>query len=138
MGLCVILKIISWVCTGISDWLWVRKVNKENVETAARRKSLDDEAKQHCGDDWIAQMNYKVKKSLFTLREIRAKDHPEEFYRDDKGFLQEIKKPEKENKIELKTKAFKCSNCGAPLGSVNERMQGTCVYCGTTVAFVSG
>lgn len=136
MGLCIVLKIISWVCTGISDWLWMRKTKKENEAIQAKRNELDEEAKRVCGNDWAAQLHYKVKKSLYTLREIRAKDHPEEFYRDKHGLLQEIKKPKKENKIELKTKGFKCPSCGAPLGSVNEHMRGACVYCGTEVAFV--
>lgn len=135
-GICLVLKIISWVCTGISDWLWMRKVNKKNAESTARRKSLDEEARQHCGDDWIAQMQYKVKKSLFTLREIRAKDHPEEFYRDDKGFLQLVNPPETEEKINLKTKDFKCPSCGAPIGSVTDKMRGICAYCSTEVAFL--
>ena len=133
----IILKIISWVCTGISDWLWMRKVKKENEAIQTKRNELDEEAKRVCGDDWTAQLHYKVKKSLYKLREIRAKDHPEEFYRDDNGLLQEIKKPKKENKIELKTKGFKCPSCGAPIGSVTENMRGFCGYCGTEVAFVN-
>ena len=132
MGLCLIIKIIS----GISDWLWVRKVQKENARVQAQRNALDEEAKQHCGDDWIAQMNYKVKKSLYTLREIRAKDHPEEFYRDKDGLLQPVNPPETEEKMTLKTKGFKCPSCGAPIGSVTDRMRGICAYCSTEVAFL--
>lgn len=135
-GLWLTLKIISWMFTGISDWLWLRKVNKENVATQTHKNALDEEAKQHCGDDWIAQMQYKVKKSLYTLREIRAKDYPEEFYRDEKGFLQLVNPPETEEKIKLKTKDFKCPSCGAPIGSVNDKMRGTCCYCSTEVAFL--
>ena len=133
----LVLKIISWVCTGISDWLWMRKVKKENEAVQKLRNELDEEAKRVCGDDWGAQLKYKINKSLYTLREIRAKEHPEEFYRDGNGLLQDKKKPKKENKIELKTKDFKCPSCGAPLGAVNDEMRGTCIYCGTIVAFVN-
>jgi hypothetical protein len=137
VALGIVLKSISWVCTGISDWLWMRKVKKENKAVQARRDALDEEAKRVCGDNWMDQMQYKVKKSLYTLREIRAKDHPEEFYRDKHGLLQEKNKPKKENKIELKTKGFKCPSCGAPIGTINDEMRGSCNYCGTQVAFVN-
>ena len=131
----IVLKIISWVCTGISNRIWMRKVKKENEAVQVKRNELDEEAKRVCGDDWVAQLNYKVKKSLNNLRESRAKDHPEEFYRDGNGLLQEIKRPKKENKIKLKTKGFKCPSCGAPLTSVTENMKGICAYCSTEVSF---
>ena len=134
-----IMVIIGWVFKiigAIIEFFINIKPRREQKERQARSAAYDAEVKRVCGNDWIAQMNYRVKKSLYEMREIRNKTHPEEFYRDENGLLQEIKEEKKEKKIELKIQDFKCPNCGAPLDSITEKMTATCRYCNITVAFV--
>ena len=133
------LFILGWIFKilgGIIEFVSTRQQRKEWREKEARSKALDREVKQACGNDWIAGLGYRIKKSLYEMREIQNKTNPEQFYRDEDGNLQEVKVEEKEHTIELKTKEFKCPNCGAPLNSVTEKMTATCSYCNIQVAFL--
>ncbi len=134
-----IMVIIGWffkIIGAILDFFINRKSRREQREKQARSDALDAEVKRVCGNNWVAQMGYRVKKSLYAMREIQNKTNPERFYRDENGLLQEIKEEEEEKKIELKVQDFKCPNCGAPLTSITEKMTAVCSYCNITVAFV--
>lgn len=129
VGLCILWKIFAWIGNAGED----RKIDKANREERERSDALDAEAKAAVGNDWTAQLGYKVKKNLQRLREIHAKDHPELYYRDEQGLLQDkaAKKKEEAKLKQLKTHAFKCKGCGAPLPMVAGSTRAVCVYCST-------
>lgn len=125
----VLCKILAW----FADAGETSKIDKANRKERERHEALDAEAEAAVGPDWTAQLGYKVKKNLQRLREMHSKEHPELYYRDEKGLLQEVaakKKEEVKLKV-LKTHAFKCKGCGAPLPIVAGATRAVCVYCST-------